>query len=120
MLKERGSTGTKGLAQRCGIVDSGYRGEWFCPINNTSNKTIIITKDIEKTKQTIFAKEYSYAVVDSIEELDKLYTFYPYSKAITQALLLPVPKVEIKEISAEDLKSIPSLRGETCLGGSGK
>ena len=35
VLKERGSTGTKGMAQRCGIIDSGYRSEWFVPITNT-------------------------------------------------------------------------------------
>ena len=25
-LEERGSTGTKGIAQRCGVIDSGFRG----------------------------------------------------------------------------------------------
>ena len=25
ILKERGSTGSKGIAQRCGVIDSGYR-----------------------------------------------------------------------------------------------
>ena len=28
-LHERGSTGTRGISQRCGVIDSGYRGEWF-------------------------------------------------------------------------------------------
>ena len=45
---------------------------------------------------------------------------YPYTKAICQALLLPVPKVEIEEISLEELKAIPSERGEGKLGSSGK
>ena len=44
VLKERGSTGTKGIAQRCGIIDSGYRDEWFVPITNTTNDYIMITK----------------------------------------------------------------------------
>ena len=38
ILKERGSTGSKGIAQRCGVIDSGYRNEWFVPITNTTNK----------------------------------------------------------------------------------
>lgn len=43
ILKERSSTGAKGIAQRSGVVDSGYRREWFVPITNTTNKPIIIT-----------------------------------------------------------------------------
>lgn len=120
MLKERGSTGTKGMSQRCGIIDSGYRNEWFSPINNTSNKTIIISKDIEKTKEYIFKRDYSSLKVNSMEDVDRLYTFYPYSKAVTQALLLPVPKVSVVELSAEELQVIPSKRGMGALGSSGK
>ena len=44
ILKERGSTGTKGIAQRCGIIDSGYRDEWFVPITNTTDDYIMIAK----------------------------------------------------------------------------
>ena len=29
LLRERGSTGSKGIALRCGVIDSGYRNEWF-------------------------------------------------------------------------------------------
>ena len=29
LLKERGSTGSKGIALRAGVIDSGYRNEWF-------------------------------------------------------------------------------------------
>ena len=31
-LFERGSTGTKGIGQRCGVIDASFRGEWFLPI----------------------------------------------------------------------------------------
>jgi dUTP pyrophosphatase len=31
-LFERGSSGTKGMGQRCGVIDSGYRGMWHVPI----------------------------------------------------------------------------------------
>ena len=44
ILKERGSTGTKGMAQRCGVIDSGYRNEIFVPITNTTNQRIYIIK----------------------------------------------------------------------------
>lgn len=40
IIKERGSTGSKGLAVRCGVIDSGYRGEWFVGIVNVGNEDI--------------------------------------------------------------------------------
>ena len=105
VLKERGSTGTKGMSQRAGIIDSGYRAEWFIPINNTSTKTIIITKYPEDT-QSLYA--------------EGIVTIYPYTKAICQALLIPVPKTEIIELTATEIKRIPSKRGMGHLGSSGK
>jgi len=101
-VRERGSSGTKGLARRAGQIDSGYRDEWLVPINNTTSKDIIITKQVEEIKK------YN----DRIE--------YPYSKAIAQAALEFVPDVVIKEIHYEELKEIPSERGMGRLGASGK
>ena len=40
LIKERGSTGSIGLSVRCGVVDSGFKGEWKIFLNNTSNKEI--------------------------------------------------------------------------------
>lgn len=100
ILKERGSTGTKGMAQRCGVIDSGYRGEWFVPITNTTDKPIIIFK--ADHKPTLFTE----------------FVEYPYEKAICQAMLVPVPKTEVKEISFEDLKNIKSERSDGALGSS--
>ena len=100
ILKERGSTGTKGMAQRCGVIDSGYRGEWFVPITNTTDKPIIIFK--AGRKPTLFTE----------------FIEYPYEKAICQAMLVPVPKTEVKEISFEDLKNIKSERSDGALGSS--
>ena len=37
ILKERGSTGSKGLAVRSGVIDSSYRGEWFMVIENCTD-----------------------------------------------------------------------------------
>ena len=107
ILKERGSSGTKGMATRCGVIDSGYRGEWFVPINNTTNKNIIISKLSEE--------ELKNQGVDTSSSI-----VYPYTKGICQAILVPVPKVEVREVPLDKLKGIKSQRGEGVLGSSGK
>lgn len=103
ILKERGSTGTKGIGQRCGVIDSGFRGEWFIPITNTTDKYLIIFKECQPKSEF---------VRDNI--------FYPYEKAIAQALLLPVPTADVEEYTYEEIQSIPSERGNGALGSSGK
>lgn len=100
--RERGSTGKYGMTVVSGQIDSGYRGEWFVPINNTSNKTIIIDKRIKEP------------------EVYSGYVHYPYTKAICQAALEIVPEVNINEITYDELKAIPSQRGTGCFGSSGK
>ena len=45
---------------------------------------------------------------------------YPYEKAICQAVLLPVPKTEVVELTAEQVQAMESLRGMGELGSSGK
>lgn len=107
ILKERGSTGTKGMAQRCGVIDSGYRGEIGIPITNTTEAPIVISK------------------TDSIEDIfgeiaPSNVIIYPYEKAIAQALVIPVPVVDVEEYTYEELKAIPSSRGLGALGSSGK
>lgn len=109
ILKERGSNGSKGIAQRCGVIDSGYRNEWFVPLTNTTNKVLFISKLSEE--ETI-KKHYKEICPDVI--------VYPYTKGVAQALLLPVPKVEVVELPYEELKQIKSERGMGALGSSGK
>ena len=101
-LEERGSTGTKAMIQNSGVIDSGFRGAIGVPITNGNNKPLIILKS-EPT--------------DIIKELAIV---YPYTKAICQAKLDEVPKVESKSISSDILTSIPSERGEGMIGSSGK
>ena len=105
-LRERGSSGTKGLSKRCGVIDSGYRGEWFVSINNTTNKRIVIAKKnwLEKYKGS----------------LDNNTIYYPYEKAICQFVLLPVPKTKVIEISHSDILEFSSERGVGKIGSSGK
>lgn len=105
IIKERGSTGTKGMAQRSGVIDSGYRGEILIPITNTTNQVIYIKK-----KDTMF---------DTLDGKTK-YIEYPYEKAIAQILVIPVPTVDVEEYTYEELKAIPSKRGWGRLGSSGK
>ena len=135
ILKERGSTGTKGIAQRCGVLDSGFRNEWFVPITNTSSKTLIISKITEEDIVDKYLPNKSDNDFRVFDEANNAYLYfisikdktilentiiYPYSKAICQALLLPIPKVSTKEITYDELKSIESNRGSGMLGSSGK
>ena len=118
VLKERGSTGSKGMAVSAGIIDSGFRGYWFVAINNTTNIPIIISKkenldnlDLAKIFSGIYPYSYPYADYPII---------YPYSKAICQALIEENPKTIVTTTSYEKLKEINSERGTSQLGQSGK
>lgn len=106
ILKERGSTGSKGIAQRCGVIDSGYRNEWFVPITNTTDKILFITKE--------------YCADKLIKAFSGHCIVYPYEKAICQAIVVPVPELDIEEYTYDEIKAIPSERGNGALGSSGK
>ena len=105
LLRERGSNGSKGLAQRAGVIDSGYRGEWFVPLTNTNRVPIVIVK---KGVELPLIYENSHAIL------------YPYEKGIAQLLMVEVPKLRTKEISYEELLQFNSERGTGALGSSGK
>ena len=111
VLKERGSTGSKGMAVRAGIIDSGFRGYWFVAINNTTNRPIIISKEEHPDLVKIFGVIYPFSYDPVI---------YPYSKAICQALIEENPKTIVTTTSYEKLKEINSERGTSQLGQSGK
>ena len=109
LVFERGSTGSKGIARRCGVIDSGYRNEWFIGLTNTTDKVMFISKlSEEETYKSYYGDVISPSFV------------YPYSKAIAQALVIPVPKTKVKEISYDELKKIKSKRGLGKLGSSNK
>lgn len=101
-VEERGSTGSKGMKKSAGVVDSGYRGEWFVAITNTNDIPIVISKSATQVN------------------VNKNRITYPYNKAIAQAVLLPVPRTTVQEISFEELQSIPSERGTGKVGSSKK
>lgn len=99
IVKERGSTGSIGLGQRSGVIDSGYRNEWILPVTNHSKKTILIIKNEFRN-----SKKYE----EMIKSND--ITEYDYGKAIAQALLLPVPETFIQEIEYSELLKFESDR----------
>lgn len=103
VLKERGSTGTKGIGQRCGVIDSGFRDTWQIPVTNENDFPIFIVK-----KDVVF----NYG--------DSKHIIYPYEKAIAQALVLPVPQMIVEEKTVEEVKAVKSKRGDGMLGSSGK
>ena len=110
LFRERGSTGSKCLSLRMGVLDSGYRNEIFIGINNTSNKTVVITNRIKDWE----AKNMFYNL--------KQYTLYPIEKAIAQVVF--VKKADMKSankfITWTELKDMKSKRGLGALGSSKK
>lgn len=106
LLKERGSTGTKGMAQRAGVIDSGYRGEYMAPVTNVNDKPLcIVKKEVLETWD---------------EDQKEKYILYPYEKAVCQGVLLQMPQLESETLSYDELKKIASLRNDGRLGSSGK
>ncbi len=111
-IQERGSSGSKGIKYSAGVIDSGYRGEWFLATTNCNSKPLVILKeDINKL-------ELDPSIKALIEET---MIIYPYSKALFQAVVHNVHnELEVKEISADEINSYPSERGSGKLGSSGK
>ena len=104
VFRERGSTGVKNMKINAGVIDSGFRGEYFVSLYNGNDVPVYITK---------------YMDGEQMPE-DKTAILYPYSKAIAQALVVPVPAVNVQEIPYAELQQIPSERGIGQLGSSNK
>ena len=101
-FEERGSN-TKwcGIVQ-AGVVDSGYRGEWFCAIYDGNSVPVHISK----------------AVSDVVRSEDKV--MVPYSKAVCQFNVRVIPTVEVETVDVETVLACSSERGAGKLGSSGK
>lgn len=136
-VHERGSTGSKGIKYGAGVVDSSYRGEIFVCLTNVNSMEVIISKlsleelidkygraeddrDLGSFIYLDYGKgEFDHAyLVDPEDEFTAI--IYPYEKAIAQLIVHEVPKMNTREISYEELKTIPSKRGDGALGSSGK
>lgn len=103
-IQERGSTGSKGIKYGAGVIDSGYRGEWFVPITNCNQVDMVIAK---KNVLLNYPSNYEYIM-------------YPYEKAIAQFVMIEVPKFDEVEVSLDELKEVKSERGTGKMGSSGK
>lgn len=101
LKSERSSVAKHGITVLAGVIDSGYRGEIKIMVTP-------LVKDILIS-----------SMVAEVEEHDDLVVI-PYDKAIAQAVLQPVPDVEVEELKYEELLKIESERGTGGWGSSGK
>lgn len=107
-IKERGSTGAVGLSVRSGVIDSGYRGEWKIMLTNVNKYPVIFSHTVDKVtyvKGKIFKNKVKKVI-------------YPLSKAIAQAVVIPLPHIECRPWNETEIES--STRGESGWGASGK
>lgn len=108
ILHERSSLGAKNISLRAGVVDSGYRAGYNVLLTNLNDVPFIIAKD--------------YVLDEEIKMKLGPHKFirYSYCKAIAQGLLVEVPKVEVREISKEELETYSSERGKNGFGSTNK
>ena len=107
-IKERGSTGAVGLSVRSGVIDSGYRGEWKIMLTNVNNYPVEFSHGVDKVTY-VYGKIFKNKIKKVI---------YPLSKAIAQAVVIPLPNITCKPWDAEKIEA--SERGQTGWGASGK
>lgn len=113
-VQERGSTGSKGIKYGAGVIDSGYRGEWFIPITNANDCPLVISK-LSESETLLEMSKSPKPIYFACKPI-----IYPYKKAIAQFVMLPVPEMDISVMDYDDLKNIKSKRGIGALGSSGK
>ena len=107
-IKERGSTGAVGLSVRSGVIDSGYRGEWKIMLTNVNKYLVVFSHSVDKVtyvKGKIFKNKIKKVI-------------YPLSKAIAQAVVIPLPHIECRPW--DETQIADSERGQTGWGASGK
>lgn len=107
-IKERGSTGAVGLSVRSGVIDSGYRGEWKIMLTNVNKYPVVFSHTVDKVtyvKGKIFKNKVKKVI-------------YPLSKAIAQAVVIPLPHIECRPWDYSKIEV--SERGQTGWGASGK
>lgn len=110
ILKERSSTGTINMTQKSGVIDSGFRGEWFVPIANDNDAYLVISKlNEEDTLNAMYPGGIAKPTI-----------YYPYTKAIAQAVVIDIPVMNVQTISKASLELFSSERGSGALGSSGK
>ena len=101
-VRERGSNTKSNLKVSAGVIDSGYRGEWFVALYNGNKLPVVISKeatDVKRTRSEIIV---------------------PYNKAIAQFAIEEVPSVKLVYTSAAKVQEIKSKRGTGKLGSTDK
>ena len=101
-VRERGSNTKSNLKVSAGVIDSGYRGEWFVALYNGNKLPVIISKEAKEVKRT------------------RSEIIVPYNKAIAQFAIEKVPSVKIVYTDANTVQSIKSKRGTNKLGSTDK
>jgi len=128
---DKGGMGSKGIIVGAGVGDSGYRDKYFIPLINTNqSKWVVITNQSQNEIDNADYFDLDDKLFKKAEE-HKLYGYNnkilkteciikPLNKAITQFVMLPVPKLNVKEITYEELKNMKSERKLGKMGSSGK
>lgn len=111
-IEERSSMAKLGIKKSGGVIDSGYRGEYFIMTYNTNDKPFVIAKNYDSVPTTFDVSGKTYYRDDVI--------LYPYTKAICQMVVQEIPVLESKELSYDELQKIASSRGVGGFGSSGK
>lgn len=107
IIKDRSSMWKIGLKRTAGVIDSGYRGQWYVAMTNVGTTSVVIAKDEQ--------------MVESLRmKTQEEYIYFDYNKAIAQAVLLEVPDIESVEVSYEDVKTMDSERQAGGFGSTGK
>ena len=103
VLYERGSNSKWDGMLQAGIIDSGYRGEYFVSIHNGSDYPILL----EPNGNRIMFDGTAFHVPVK-------------KKAICQFAIEEVPQINLKEVNISEVEKVPSHRGSGALGSSGK
>ena len=90
-----------GIVQ-AGVIDSGYRGEWFVAMYNGNSLPVHISKKVSEVERTDSA------------------VLVPYAKAVCQFNVREIPKVETECVSYQEILDERSERSTGMLGSSGK
>lgn len=112
---ERGSVGQLDIAVISGLIDSHYQGTITLRLIPLSNNIVIYDPNADIYKNSKIEELASGKIFKTTDAI-----YYPKTKAIAQAVVLPVPKVGFKEVSYDEILKKPSKRGDGKYGSSGK
>ncbi len=109
-IEERSSTGSKGIKKSAGVIDSGYRGEIKIAITNSNDRPLVLSNLDEEELKSKYKEN-----IDFDNAL-----IYNTKKAIAQGIIHRVEKMNIKEISIDELLKISSKRKNQGFGSTNK